>query len=198
MIKEKIAYIPGYNDSPNDVSFNILSKYVNKNYELVAIDYDEENVDIDSLKSELKSLGIYKVIGLSLGGFIALNLGNEFKKMVFNPCMKPSVELPKLGVPEKMVAKYTSIENDFFSNLQGNKLDKATTCGFFSDFDELFGPHGYKFRFKSYYRHAYNLKCGHQIEDSAIKKIAYRIKMFFDFENVSIVFKVIDRNLCLK
>ena len=179
MAKEKIAYIHGYNGSPNDASFNVLSKYINKNYELISIDYDAENIDIDYLRLKLKSLGISKVIGSSLGGFIVLNLGNEFKKMVFNPCMKPSVELPKLGAPEKMVTKYTSIENDFFSNLQGNKLDKATTYGFFSDSDELFGPYGYKFLFKSYYRHAYNLKCGHQIEDSAIKKIAYRIKMFF-------------------
>ena len=179
MTKEKIAYIHGYNGSPNGASFNILSKYINKNYELVGIDYDEENIHIDSLKSELKSLGISKVIGSSLGGFIALNLGNEFKKVVFNPCMKPSVELPKLGASEKMVAKYTSIENTFFSNLTGNKLDKATTCGFFGDSDEIFGPYGYKFLFKSYYRNAYNIKCGHQIEDSAIKKIAYRIKLFF-------------------
>ena len=196
MGKEKIAYIHGYNGSPNDVSFNILSKYVNKNYELLGIDYDEENIDIDSLKSKLKSLGISKVIGSSLGGFIALNLGNEFKKMVFNPCMKPSVELPKLGAPEKIVEKYTSIENTFFSNLQGNELDKATTCGFFGDSDELLGPYGYKFLFKSYYRNAYNIRCGHQIEDSAIKKIAYRIRIFFDYENISIVFKVIDGNLC--
>lgn len=188
MTKEKIAYIHEYNGSPNDVSFNILSKYVNKNYELVDIDYDEENIDIDSLKLELKSLGISKVIGLSLGGFIALNLGNEFKKMVFNPCMKPSVELPKLGAPEKMVAKYTSIENTFFFNLKGDELDKATTCGFFGDSDELFGPYGYKLLFKSYYRNAYNIKCGHKLEDSAIKKIAYRIKMFFEYKNTSIIF----------
>ena len=179
MVKEKIAYIHGYNGSPNGVSFNILSKYVNKNYELIWINYDEENIDIDSLKLELKSLGISKVIGSSLGGFIALNFGNEFKKIVFNPCMKPSVELPKLGASEKMVTKYASLENKFFSNLQGNEFDKATTYGFFGDSDELFGPYGYKFLFKSYYRNAYNIKCGHQIEDSAIKKIAYRIKMFF-------------------
>ena len=179
MVKEKIAYIHGYNGSPNGVSFNILSKYVNKNYELIWINYDEENIDIDSLKLELKSLGISKVIGSSLGGFIALNLGNEFKKMVFNPCMKPSIELPKIGVPEKIVAKYAFIENIYFSSLKGNSLDKATTCGFFGDSDEIFGPYGYKFLFKSYYRNAYNLKCGHQIEDLAIKHIAYRIKRFF-------------------
>ena len=137
---------------------------------------------------ELKSLGISKVIGSSLGGFIVLNLGNEFKKIVFNPCMKPSVELPKLGAPEKMVAKYTSIENTFFSNLKGDELDKATTCGFFGDSDELFGPYGYKLLFKSYYRNAYNIKCGHKIEDSAIKKIAYRIKIFFAYKNTSIIF----------
>ena len=56
MVKEKIAYIHGYNGSPNGVSFSILSKYLNKNYKLVGIDYDEENIDIDSLKLELKSL----------------------------------------------------------------------------------------------------------------------------------------------
>lgn len=180
MIREKIAYIHGHNGSSNDVSFNILSKYVNKNYELVGIDYDEENLDIDSFRLKLKSFGISKVIGLSLGGFIALNLGNEFKKMVFNPCMKPSNELHKLNASEKVVAKYTDIENMYFSSLKGDDLDKATTCGFFGDFDELFGPHGYKLLFKSYYRNAYNIKCGHQIEDSAIKRIAYRIKKFFE------------------
>ena len=179
MAKEKIAYIHGYNGSPNGTSFNILSKYLDKNFELIGIDYDEENIDIDSLKLELKSLGISKVIGSSLGGFIALNLGNEFKKMVFNPCMKPSTELPKLGVSEKMVAKYTSIEKTFFSNLKGDELDKATTYGFFSNSDELFGPYGYKLLFKSYYRNASNIKCGHKIEDSAVKNIVYKIKRFF-------------------
>ena len=180
MIKEKIAYIPEYNDSPNGISFNILSKYLNKKYELVEIDYDEGAIDIDSIKSELKSLGISKVIGSSLGGFLVLNLGNEFKKMVFNPCMKPSMELSKLGVSKEIISKYASIEKIYFSYLNNTELDKNATCGFFSDSDELFGPYGYKFLFRSYYHNAYNLKCGHDITDLVIKRIAYKIKKFFE------------------
>ena len=180
MGKEKIAYIHEYKGSSNDVSFNILSKYLSKKFDVIGIDYDEENIDIDSLKQNLKLLGISRVIGSSLGGFIALNLGNEFKKIVFNPFMKPSRELLKLGVSEKMLAKYTSIENTYFSNLKGDELDRASTCGFFGKYDELLGPNGYKFLFKSYYRNAYNIKCGHQIEDLAIKNIIYRIRRFFE------------------
>lgn len=183
MLKEKIAYIHGYNGSPNDVSFNILSKRLNKYYEIIGIDYDKENIDIEHIKLYLKSLGISRVIGTSLGGFITLNLGSEFKKIVFNPCMKPSIELPKIGASKELITKYANIENIYYANLVGDDLDISTTCGFFGDSDELFGPHGYKFLFKSYYHNAYNMKCGHQIEDTAIKKIVYRIKNFLHENN---------------
>lgn len=180
MKREKIAYIHGYNGSPNGTSFEILSKYLGDYYEIVGIDYDEANPNIEQIKTELKQLNITKVIGCSLGGFITLNLGNEFKKLVFNPCMKPSIELPKLGASKEFVSKYSDIEKEYFKNLNGDELDKLTTYGFFGRSDELFGPFGYKFLFKSYYRNGYNMKCGHQITEEVIKNIAYRIIKFFN------------------
>lgn len=176
---EKIAYIRGYNDSLNDSTYNIFEKYLNKYYNIIEIDYDKENINIDNIKHDLQNLGISKVIGISVGGFIALNLGSEFKKIVFNPCMKPSVELLKIGVPQNIIYNYSKIESNYFKNLKGDKLDKLTTYGFFSDYDEIFGAHGYKFLFKAYYRNGYNIKCGHKLEDLSIKKLVHRIKNFF-------------------
>ena len=50
MKKEKIAYIHGYNGSPNGISFNILSKYLAEYYDVIGIDYDEANPNIEQIK----------------------------------------------------------------------------------------------------------------------------------------------------
>ena len=69
MLKEKIAYIHGYNGSPNDVSFNILSKRLNKYYEIIGID----NTD-GKFKSSASALnfGVKKAKGGSLKLYLSI------------------------------------------------------------------------------------------------------------------------------
>lgn len=177
---EKIAYIHGYGGSSNGESFKTLQKYLGDKFEIVGIDYNETEPNIQEIKNDLDNRGIKFVIGSSIGGFLTLNLGSEYKKLVFNPCMKPSIELPKINVPEDLVAKYVIMEKEYFANLEGNDLDKASTFGFFGSKDELFGPFGYKKLFKCYYKNAANMTCGHHITDAIIKQIAYRIVKFFN------------------
>ncbi|MBO4698418.1 hypothetical protein J5690_02250 [bacterium] len=44
----------------------------------------------------IKTNRIKYIIGHSLGGFYALCINADVKKIVINPCLKPHIELPKL------------------------------------------------------------------------------------------------------
>ena len=179
MLKEKIAYIHGYNGSPNDVSFNILSKRLNKYYEIIGIDYDKENIDIEHIKLYLKSLGISRVIGTSLGGFMTLNLGSEFKKIVFNPCMKPSIELPKIGY-KGSILEYEELENELIDNVDQDDWDSC--YGFFAKNDELLGLK-YKSEFDNIFKYSNFIPGGHRATKEALIQIIEEIPEFLKYIN---------------
>lgn len=100
----KILYVHGYNGKPNGGSFQKLSKYAGsvhfngEEVEMHSFDYDESKPyeAVRELKLYYYEKDIDLIIGSSLGGFLVANC--EFaRRIVVNPCLVPSEELPKIG-----------------------------------------------------------------------------------------------------
>lgn len=104
MEKYTAVHIISVNENP-DIAFEDINKYL------------EENPQIDL------------VAGSSLGGFITSRLKGCYRLLI-NPCMKPSIELPKIGCPEEIYSLYEKYESEI--------PDTTHTYLLFGTNDELF------------------------------------------------------------
>lgn len=86
------------------------------------------------------------LIGSSFGAFYVLARKAMPFRIVINPCMKPSVEIPKLdpAIPEKTIADLQKLEEAVYSAPEKSangiftSVMKTTTFGIFGLCDELF------------------------------------------------------------
>ena len=183
-MKEKILYVYGYGSNPND-SFTMkeLKKVTDElGYELVSTDYSQEYPEswgLPKLDKFITDNNIKYVIGHSLGGFMALCLMSDVKKIVINPCMKPHFELPKLG----KISNDTLHQYEFLYGWLTNGNDTPwmsqleDVIGLFGDHDELID---YYESFKSQFPLAYRINAGHRPEAKAYTEdIKNKIKEFF-------------------
>ena len=101
--------------------------------------------DIVSTMSKISSLvrkhDIGLVVGSSLGGFYALLSDAAPFRIVINPCMRPSIEIPRLA-PEmdaKTIVRLSSLERKFYTDALFDSGERArSTFGIFGTGDELF------------------------------------------------------------
>ena len=182
-MKEKILYVYGYGSNPKD-SFTMkeLKKVTDElGYDLVSIKYDQEDPDcgLNVLEAYIRNNKIKYVIGHSLGGFITLCIDEDVKKIVINPCMKPHLELPKLG----KISPNTLYEYEYLYGWLTNGNDTPwmsqleDVIGLFGDHDELID---YYEMFKKQYPLAYRINAGHRPEAKAYTEdIKNKIKEFF-------------------
>jgi predicted esterase YcpF (UPF0227 family) len=168
-----ILYIYGYNGSSESTTAKLL-KEVFQEHSVHCIDYPQNNIEnaLAILQDYIYDNNVNVVIASSYGAFISLFLRNVVKVLI-NPCMNPSVELPKIGAADEFVkdaAKYESKLN------QINFDDTLVTLGLFSDHDELFGEK-YKEGFK-YYGDVISVnKCGHRANREMLE---YELKPIFE------------------
>ena len=129
---KKVLYIYGYNSNENSETRSNLQKVLSHNFIVDSIHYNQlqPNEAIEYLSSFVENEGYDAVIGSSLGGFYTLQLwNNDINKIVINPCMMPSVELPKIGCPQEIANR--------FIPFQEYKRNDMRTFGFFGNHDEL-------------------------------------------------------------
>lgn len=180
MNTKKILFIYGYGGSPKSKFCALIREAVPADkYEVVSYNYTQ--CDCSKAKAELEAIvkneHIDLIIGTSLGGFITLCLDTEVKKIVLNPCMVPSVELPKLkprvGHPEdvkpsdEMIATYKSFEESVYS---GESSSYHQVIGLFGENDELLGTK-YMESFRKAYHNALFMPGGHHGNAAAIPTI---------------------------
>lgn len=162
----KILYVHGYNGSPEGHSCNLLRSFLPEGWTIEGIDYDQNDcaVAIKQIRNYISEHGINLVIGSSLGGFITLQLGGV-SRMIINPCLKPSLELPKLGASEALANTYKPYE-DIYLDLEERMLVTA----FFADNDELFGEK-YLHEFERPGRNIFRIHSGHHISEDGAKTV---------------------------
>lgn len=138
---KKILYIYGLGGSTESETRKALDELFSpKGYTVVSVKYNQKDPEagIQELRNAVKEIEPVAVIASSLGGFFAMNLAALVPVILINPCLMPSVELPKLGESGKAFAK---IENSMFKAYRDcefpvHHLEKR--YGFFGTRDELF------------------------------------------------------------
>ena len=183
-MKEKILYIYGYGSNSHD-SFTMkeLKKVTDElGYNLISIEYDQEDPDMGlvMLEKYIRDHKIKYVIGHSLGGFFALCINEDVKKIVINPCMKPSVELQKLGdINKDTLSIYESLERWIRNGDDTPWISQLEdVIGLFGDHDELIDYYDY---FKEQYPLAYRINSDHRPKYEAYTEdIKKKIKEFFN------------------
>ena len=138
-MEDRILYVHGFNGSPNGTTGTFIKNFFKDAIiiapELDLLDYDNT---ISKLKDIIKDNTITIVVGHSLGAFytLALNTDEAFK-IVINPCLYPSVELPKLcPLADEWIEKISTAEKILYTHITG--LIRQTTFAIFSNNDELF------------------------------------------------------------
>lgn len=175
-MKEKVLYIYGFKSNPKDSSTLKSLKEAFDNYEFVSITYNQIDPDkgLDTLEKYIRDNNIKYVIGHSLGGFIALCINEDVKKVVINPCMKPHLELPNLEfIHTEMLYNYEYLEGWLGSEISGLE----NVMGLFGDHDELIDNYE---SFKNRYGVAYRINADHRPNKEAYtEEIKTKIKEFF-------------------
>ena len=126
---KRVLYIYGYNSNENSETRSNLQKVLAPDIIVDSVHYEQRqpNEAIEYLETIAQSYDA--VIGSSLGGFYALKINFIGPKVVINPCMMPSVELPKIGCAKEIA--------DRFVPYQTYKRNDVLTFGFFGNHDEL-------------------------------------------------------------
>jgi predicted esterase YcpF (UPF0227 family) len=147
-----ILYIYGWGSNPEQSN---TINYLRKNLpddNIVSIEYDQYDPigSIEFFEKFIAENDINAVIASSFGAFIAINIRHSVWKFLINPCLLPSIELPKLqDIDDKFISNCKAIEDYLFNKRIIDDEDMRFTVGFFATDDELFS-----------YKEAY-IKLGH-------------------------------------
>ena len=145
-MKKNALYIHGFMGNPKGGTFETLHKTL-KNWNILSIPFSDLHTDVSKtqelIKSYCKENNIEMLMGASLGAFYVLQYEDFIDKLVINPCMYPSVEIPKLkdrttGEPiilsKEVLSAFRKMEK--YENISENQ--KLHTFGIFAKDDELF------------------------------------------------------------
>lgn len=146
----KIYCIHGYNGKANNTTAQTIKK-IRPEDEVIAQQFDL--LDMQSVYDRISEAQPDILVGNSLGGFYALTWGGNCRRIVVNPCMRPSMEIPKLDstIDKKLIKDWERIEltSIWFSRYMGDWKRDHRAFGIFAKNDELFH---YKEFFDTYFR----------------------------------------------
>lgn len=177
---KKALYIYGFNSNSNSSTKSMLNKVFNElGYEVVSVDYDQLNPydSLTMLEKYIVENGIDLVIGSSLGAFYTLCVCEDVKKIVINPCMFPSKELPKIiKLSNDVIRHYSKLEGFLYKYNDTLSIDDV--MGFFGTHDELFSYYDY---FKSIFPRAYKFNSAHRPTiDAFTNEVVNKIKKYIN------------------
>lgn len=170
---KNILYIHGYKSELGGQSFKLFEKYTKEveDYDIVMHEIDYKDYDPDSALRNIHDYvfdnNIDLIIGSSLGGFLTLNCF-DIPRIVINPCLKPSEELPKLGYTGS-VKKYETLERNV-EHYRADNIERLLCKGCFADDDEIFGTK-FKSQFQKMRFKTYEIDGGHRVSEKSVKLI---------------------------
>ena len=152
----RALYIHGYNGSGyTGKAINNIARYYIDGVKVFTEKFSKNpEIAIKQAMDIVDSCGINCIIASSYGAFIALQIKNVCKVLI-NPCLYPSIELPKIDTKFSFVNECKIIENSM-----NFEQDKDQIYAIFSTNDELFS---YKNEFKNYETFSINAK--HKLTD---------------------------------
>ena len=141
-----ILYVHGLGGSKESTTCKNLREILT-DCTIYAEDFDLYDVQgtLDKIEKIVQEKKIGTLIGSSFGAFYVLSRKATPFRIVINPCMSPSLEIPKLdkSIPENVVKELFSLEAKtyglkFYNHGEKTPAMKNTTCGIFGTDDELF------------------------------------------------------------
>lgn len=130
-----ILYVHGLNGKENSNNSQIIKRIFPES-KCIAPYFDFNNKSPKKILSEINNIifvnDIDLIIGTSLGAFFVLKADSDCYKIVINPCMIPSIELPKLD---------NTIDISDYKQLESKKFNieyPEFVYGIFGTNDELF------------------------------------------------------------
>ena len=94
--KKNILYIHGLNSDKNSKTFLTLkSHFLDFEWYTETFDLLNPSVATKQIDDIIKRKNITTIVASSLGAFYGLNIRNSLAKILINPCLIPSIELPK-------------------------------------------------------------------------------------------------------
>ena len=152
-----ILYIHGFKSNSNSTTFRNLKdlfpehKWFSADFDLLDLKGTQEKIS-----ALIKENKINILVASSLGAFYALLNSENHPCIVINPCMRPSVEIPKLdsSIKEEIVKEWDKLEKGHeeyvsFGALATNMNEmRCNAFGIFGNHDELFS---YKDLFEKIY-----------------------------------------------
>lgn len=145
-MKKNALYIHGFMGNPKGGTFETLNKTL-KNWNVHSISFQDLHTNISKtqnlIKEYCKENNIELLIGASLGAFYVLQYADFINKLVINPCMYPSIEIPKLkdratGNPIVLSKEVISGFREMEKYESISEKQKLHTFGVFAQDDELF------------------------------------------------------------
>jgi predicted esterase YcpF (UPF0227 family) len=165
-----ILYIHGLNSTANSRTYEAIKKEMCGIADVYSIQLSNDlhlfknfKSNVALVRNTIKSHKINLIIGSSMGGFAASTISGV-AKILINPCLHPSIELPKvISITPGEINNYRNYENV----LNVDQEDRLVTYGLFSTHDELFS---YKKEFETRYlsNHAESMTDGHRISVSNV------------------------------
>lgn len=172
--KVKVLYVYGYSGSHTSRTVGKLKQHLPADrFEVLCYDYPQRDcaAALRFLKDKIKKHHVDIVMGSSLGAFIALGLDVDIPKIIVNPCLIPSVELPKLpdNAPSKaLVDSYAPFEDVIFGH-----VTSGSRC-FMAPGDELLG-NTYRKPMEEHMP-VTSIPGGHRLADEAMPQIVAAIQ----------------------
>ena len=145
-MKKNALYIHGFMGNPKGGTFETLKKTLTK-WNIHSISFPDLHTDVKKtqclIRDYCKSEKVDLLIGASLGAFYVIQYEEIIDKLVINPCLYPSIEIPKLrdrstGNPiilsDKVLADFREMEK--YEDIPEEQ--KRRSFGIFAKDDELF------------------------------------------------------------
>lgn len=177
-MQKKALFVHGFNSGSDSSTGAQVKKYLEEGhyygdkYAVDVLDFDMLNPaqTIKRIWDGSKSHEYSLIVGHSLGGFYVLASQFDIQKLVINPCMFPSVEIPKLDdnhvVTPELIEQWKMLESEIYCQIDPETKDLI--AGVFGESDPLFS---YYEKFQSVYGkwRAVKVPGEHKFTDEQIK-----------------------------
>lgn len=174
---KKVLYIHGLNSSSNSLTGKQIKEYLGDKMNIFIPTWDLTKVGVDKdIKKYIAKNNISIVIASSLGAFYALTITDSVAKILINPCLHPSVEIPKL---ETLTAEQIEYFRNLEKQIKDNTDSEMRMCTFagFGDKDTLFN---YQKEFKHEFGNMVVVPGSHKLPEKSLYKV---LEVGFEYFN---------------
>lgn len=166
---KNLLYIHGLNSSGQSTTARHIKKYLGNKFNIYTHTWNLTQPGVEKdINKFVVDHNISVVIASSLGAFYALTITDSVARILINPCMRPSVEVPKLTeLLDAQIEAFRKLEDQTYSQIDAET--RMCTFAGFGDKDELFN---YQADFKKKYgAHMVIVPGGHRLQPNSLYKV---------------------------